>query len=130
MGTLWPEVCRGVLQASLGVALQSTLLLGLGLVAGHIFRRRGPALCALVYQVSLVGTLLGALFSLSLGRHFEPLWNVSLPSSTGRPAQSASWRHGLPAEPPAEAAGLGTENRDWLAPWMIRRPRLQLRWRT
>ena len=65
------ELCRTMLQIGLGVALQATMLLGLGLLAGSLLHRHGPSLRALTYQVTLIGTLAGALFSLPLGRTFN-----------------------------------------------------------
>jgi beta-lactamase regulating signal transducer with metallopeptidase domain len=105
-GALLPELCRSLLQVGIGLTLQSTLLLGLGLLAGRALRRRGPALTSLIYQVSLAGTVLGALLSLGLGRHFPPLWSVSLPSAVGRPASSASWQAG-PSVAPRGVAPFG-----------------------
>src|SRR5947209_2101595 len=74
-----PGVCRSLLQAGIGLAFQSTLLLGLGLLAGWALRRRGPALASLIYRATLGGTLLGVLFSCLLGGFLSPLWCVSLP---------------------------------------------------
>src|SRR5689334_429545 len=56
-----PGLCRSLLQSGMGLVLQSTLLLGLGMLAGRALRRRGPALASLIYRVSLTGALPGAL---------------------------------------------------------------------
>jgi beta-lactamase regulating signal transducer with metallopeptidase domain len=87
-----PEICRGLLQAGLGLALQSTLLLGSGLLAGRALRRHGPALASLIYRVTLTGALLAALVSLCVGSAFQPLWRVSLP-----PAADTSLHRARPA---------------------------------
>jgi beta-lactamase regulating signal transducer with metallopeptidase domain len=113
-GVFLPELCRDALQVGLGLALQSTLLLGLGLLAARVLRARGPGLAALIYQVCLCGTVAGALLSVVVGGQFQPLWSVSLPSVTGEALPSAAWQSGavLPGE-----AGSGAGSHD---PWGLR----------
>jgi beta-lactamase regulating signal transducer with metallopeptidase domain len=89
VGSLF-DLCRTILQGGLGVALQSTLLLGLGLLAGCLLRGRGPSLAAFIYRVTLIGTLSGALFSLLLGPHLQPPWSVSLPTVKPHPIRRAA----------------------------------------
>jgi beta-lactamase regulating signal transducer with metallopeptidase domain len=116
-----PGLCRSLLQSGMGLVLQSTLLLGLGLLAGRALRRRGPALASLIYRVSLTGALIGALGSGVLGGFLPPRWRVSLPLlppdsvHSARPAilrrpgalaEAASYNlpdTGLPAAPAAPA---------------------------
>ena len=96
-GSLSSE-CRTALQIGLGMALQSTLLLGLGLLAGSLLRHRGASLQSLLYQVTLFGTLSGATFSFVLGPHLQLPWSVSLPPVAPRPARQTAL-DGWPASP-------------------------------
>jgi len=100
-----PALCRSIVQVGIGVALQSTLLLGLGLLAGRIWQRRGPALPALIYQVTLVAALLGGLLSVALGGRLQPFWRLSLPPADGssvRDPRSGPWPAAWPG---GESAG-------------------------
>src|SRR5690242_1836407 len=76
-----PAVCRNLLQVGIGLALQSTLLLGLGLLAGQRLRLRGPAAAALVYRTTLVSVVLSALLAMPIGGRLSPRWVVTLPAS-------------------------------------------------
>src|SRR5947209_18942032 len=76
-----PAVCRNLLQMGIGLALQSTLLLGLRLLAGQRLRSRGPAVAALVYRTTLVSVVLSALLAMPIGGRLSPRWVVTLPSS-------------------------------------------------
>src|SRR6478609_4554753 len=89
--------------AGLGVGLQSTLLLAVGLWAGFLLRRRGPAMRVLVYRATLAVVVVGALVSLGgSGRHSTVL-RVGLPGAEdgglylGRPPFSALARRAAPA---------------------------------
>src|SRR5437870_4828278 len=92
-----PVVCRSLLQIGIGLALQSTLLLAAGLLAGRWLRRLGPAASAFVYQATLVSLVLGALLAMPFGGRFAPLWAIALP-----PAQEVA---GVPVVP--DIAGPG-----------------------
>src|SRR5262249_45215985 len=86
--------CRLVVQIGIGLALQSTLLLALGLLAAGALRRHGPFLRSLIYQATLVSTLASSLTSAFLGGHFQPLWRIALPPITGQarlPALADGW---------------------------------------
>lgn len=48
----------GSVQAAAAVLLQSTVLIGLGLVAGRLLRTRGAALQSAVYRTTLVAVVL------------------------------------------------------------------------
>jgi beta-lactamase regulating signal transducer with metallopeptidase domain len=109
-----PIVCRNLLQVGVGLALQSTLLLGVGLLAAWQLRRRGPAVSSFVYRATLVSLVLGALLAMPIGRRWAPLWVVALPASQeggggtlvpdrgdGRGAQTMS----LPRPPLASGRG-------------------------
>src|SRR5207245_3234981 len=72
-------VCRRWLQAGIGVLIQATLLLALGLLAGRMLSSRGPALQSLVYRATLGAVAISALASLFLAGSFSALWSVSLP---------------------------------------------------
>src|SRR5436190_20461775 len=98
-----PGLCRSILQVCIGLALQSTLLLGLGLLAGWTLRSRGPALASLIYRSSLLGTLLAVLVSLCLSRVRQPLWEVSLPPAADPVSQPARLARALEAGDPDAA---------------------------
>src|SRR5438105_2746379 len=100
LGAALPELCRRMLQIGIGLALQSTLLLGLALLVDRALRRRGPALRSFLYRAVLVATLVGGLASLIAGQHFQPLWSVSLPLPGKQPALVVS-----SLGPPAAANG-------------------------
>jgi beta-lactamase regulating signal transducer with metallopeptidase domain len=74
-----PGVCRNLLQVGIGLALQSMLLLAVGLLAGRHFRRRGPAVSTFVYKATLISLVLGALLAMPLGGRIAPLWAIALP---------------------------------------------------
>lgn len=116
LASFLPGACRNLLQAGMGLALQSTLMLLAGLLAGGRVRRRGPAAADLVYRATVVAAILGALLALSIGGRFQPRWTIALP-----PAEEAANRtlapdvgavRGTPAMPmprfvPAGGPGLG-----------------------
>lgn len=77
------EGCRNVLQAGIGVLIQSTLLLALGLLAGKLLQRRGPVLQSLVYRMTLGAVVASMLLSVLLAGSFHLLWSVSLPPAPG-----------------------------------------------
>ena len=54
-------------------------VLGLGLLIDPALRRHGPALRSLIYRVTLAVILACGLASVLVGRHFQPVWSVSLP---------------------------------------------------
>jgi beta-lactamase regulating signal transducer with metallopeptidase domain len=95
-------LCRGLLPGGLAVLLQSTLLLLLGLCAGRLLSRRGPAYQSAVYRAALVGVLLAALSPLAPVR---PAWPVSpLPLSTLPPVPVAPPPAAVDGGQPASAA--------------------------
>src|SRR5690242_12886784 len=111
------EACRNLLQVGMGLLLRSTLLLGLGLLAGRRVRRRGPGATVLVYRATVIAALLGPLAALPLAARFQPVWTIALPSAqgAGRQAQWAdvgTMRRGgampAPRYVPAGGPGLGT----------------------
>ncbi len=68
-----------LLSAALGLLLQSTVLLLLGLLALWLARRRGPAVQSLVGRATLAGVALTLLLAAPLTGHVRPLWRVTLP---------------------------------------------------
>src|SRR5713101_2726869 len=78
-----PGACRNLLQAGMGLALQSTLVLLAGLVAGRRLRQRGPAAETLVYRATVLAATLGTLLALAVGGHFQPRWAIALPPAGG-----------------------------------------------
>jgi beta-lactamase regulating signal transducer with metallopeptidase domain len=94
------EGCRALVQVGLGLALQSTLLLLVGLLIGQLLRRYGPTLTALVYKVTVAGVISGALLSISLGGHLKPLWVLALPPAQemegGAPVEASRDLHEIP----------------------------------
>src|SRR5438874_1813983 len=75
------DLCRSLVQIGLGLAMQSTLLLGGGLVAAQCLRRRGPAVGSLVYKATLVSVLLGALLAVPVGGQLAPWGAFVLPAA-------------------------------------------------
>jgi len=69
-----------LLPAALGLLLQSTVLLLLGLFALGFVRRRGPAVQSLVGRATLAGVGLTLLLAAPLSGHVRPLWRVTLPA--------------------------------------------------
>ncbi len=85
IGALTP-LCRTLLTAGVGLLVQSTLLLLLGLLAGAALHRRGcPAAAVFVYRAALVGIAAGALLSLVFADRFRPVWSITLPSASPPP---------------------------------------------
>src|SRR5712692_8460026 len=77
-----PEICRSFLQAGIGVLIQATLLLVLGLAAGRLLSARGPALRSLIYRATLGAIALSVLFSLRLAGSIPARWSVTLPPTS------------------------------------------------
>src|SRR5215212_4042914 len=77
--------CEVVVLTGLSLAAQSTFLLGVGLLAGQLGRRRGPVWQALVYRATLASVAAGALCFMSLAPHWRPLWRVTLPPASSAP---------------------------------------------
>ena len=111
-----PGGCRSLLQIGLGLALQSTLVLLAGLLAGQRLRRRGPAAAVMAYRATVVAALLGTLLALTIGGRFQPGWAIALPPAQGPvetvPAPGTAAARGTPALPvprfvPAGGPGLG-----------------------
>jgi beta-lactamase regulating signal transducer with metallopeptidase domain len=71
--------CRTVLQVGLGILIQSTLLLLLGLGASGRLRRLGPAVQSLICRSTLAAVICAALLAPLLAEQIEPLWRLSLP---------------------------------------------------
>src|SRR2546427_5989510 len=85
-----PGACRDLLQIGMGLALQSTLVLLAGLLAGRSLRRRGPAAQALVYRATVLAAILGALLALAIGGRFQPRWTIALPPAEGAANRAAA----------------------------------------
>ncbi len=68
-----------LLPIALGLLLQSTVLLLVGLLALWLARRRGPAVQSLVGRATLAGVALTLLLAAPLTGHVRPLWRVTLP---------------------------------------------------
>jgi beta-lactamase regulating signal transducer with metallopeptidase domain len=76
----------GLSRAGFGLAIQSTILLALGLVVGAMVRRRGPVARALVYRGTMAALVLSAVLSLSLAAPMSERTLISLPQAqAGRP---------------------------------------------
>jgi len=90
---------------ALGLLLQSAALLGLGLLAVRLARRRGQAVQSLIGRATLAGVGLSLLLAAPLSGHVRPLWRVTLPSAatgTEKPGRLAPPRLGLPPLPRRE----------------------------
>src|SRR5207247_431287 len=94
-----PALCWNLLQVGLGLALQSTLVLGVGLLTGQRIRQRGPSVTAFVYRVTLVSLVLGALLAIPIGGRLAPGWIFTLPA----PQEAGSG---------TMMSAIGTERRD------------------
>ncbi len=71
-----------LLPIALGLLLQSTALLLLGLLALRLTRRRGPAVQSLVGRATLAGVGLTLLLAAPLTGRVRPLWHVTLPAAS------------------------------------------------
>ena len=92
-----------LLPAALGLLLQSTALLTLGLLALWLTRRRGPAVQTLIERATLVGVAL-TLLAVPLSGHVQPLWRVPVPESPAFKTEGV----GVPPAPNSGGAGLET----------------------
>ena len=72
IGLLLAESCRSLLEMGITLLLQSTLLLLVGLLAGRLLLRQGPAIQSLVYRATLVGVLVGATLSAAHAPSIRP----------------------------------------------------------
>ena len=70
-----------LLPIGLGLLLQSTVLLLLGLLALRLARRRGPAVQSLIGRATLAGVGLSLLLAGPLTGHIRPLWRVTIPTA-------------------------------------------------
>jgi prepilin-type processing-associated H-X9-DG protein len=96
---------------ALGLLLQSTVLLGLGLAALRLVRRRGSAVQSLVGRATLAGVGLTLLLAAPLTGHIQPLWHVTLPVASVSPTPNSR------EEPtPPQAASGRTHPGSFLAP--------------
>jgi len=78
-----------LLPIALGLLLQSTALLGLGLTALRLVRRRGPAVQSLIGRATLAGVGLTLLLAAPLTGHIRPLWHVTLPVASVSPTPNS-----------------------------------------
>jgi len=96
-----------LLSAALGLLLQSTVLLLLGLLALWLARRRGPAVQSLVGRATLAGVGLALLLAAPLTGHVRPLWRVTLPAAP--PVGVGYLRPEKMAPPAPNSGGAGGE---------------------
>jgi len=73
------EALRHVLQAGIGIWLQSTWLLILGLAFGALVRRRGALASSAAYRGTLVSVVVSAILGATLAGHIRPLVSINLP---------------------------------------------------
>src|SRR4051794_38578459 len=97
------EICRGALQVGLGLLIQSTLLLAVGLMAGAKLSSRSPALRCLVYRSTLVVVATAGVLSVLFSGGLRPLWRPTLPPAHIAAAQSPP-SGPLPGAPPIETS--------------------------
>ncbi len=96
-----------LLPIALGLLLQSTTLLLLGLVAMRLAQRRGPAVQSLLGRATLAGVGLALLLAAPLTGHIRPIWIVKVTSGPPSPTfRGAIFGHGgaLLAAPSAPSA--------------------------
>ncbi|BDI29739.1 hypothetical protein CCAX7_17900 [Capsulimonas corticalis] len=72
------ELCRHFLELGIGVLIQSTCLIVLGLIAGRLLRRRGPFFELAAYRATLACVVVSALMAASMAGRVQPLWSVSI----------------------------------------------------
>ena len=77
-----------LLPIALGLLLQSTALLLLGLVAMRLARRRGPAVQSLIGRATLAGVGLALVLAGPLAGHIKPVWRVAVGEPTPRQVAS------------------------------------------
>jgi len=99
-----------LLPIALGLLLQSTALLLLGLLALRLALRRGPAVQSLIGRATLAGVGLALLLAAPLTGRVRPLWHVTLPASPPAP------NNGGVATPPPGAATLPRRESKELGP--------------
>ncbi len=92
-----------LLPRALGLLLESTALLGLGLAALYLSRQRGQAVQSLVARATLAGVGLSLLLAVPLSGHVRPLWRVMLPGAAigteKKPGEPTPSRSGSPPLP-------------------------------
>ena len=66
-----------LLPLALGILLQSTVSIALGLLALHFTRRHGPVLQSWISRATLTSTVLLMVFSAPLSRSVPALWHIS-----------------------------------------------------
>ena len=78
-GTAWHEMSYAVVNSGGLLLLQTTALVGAGLCAAWLFRRKGAAIESTVLRVTLVAVLLCPVISLCMGALGAGRIDVSLP---------------------------------------------------
>ena len=81
-GTLelqWLSFCGSSISFAVNWFLQSTLLIGAGLLAAWLFRARGSAFQSVVYRTTLFAVLLGPVVSLAMAYCGLEGWSMKLP---------------------------------------------------
>jgi beta-lactamase regulating signal transducer with metallopeptidase domain len=88
--------------------VQSTLLLGVGLLAGRLLRTRGPAFLSIVYRTILVAVLLCPLASMALAGMGLPGFAILLHDRS----EGGSAEAGPPGSPPAAVPANGDRSEE------------------
>ena len=73
-----------LLPIALGLLIQSTALLLLGLVVMRFARRHGPAVQSLIGRATLAGVALALLLAWPLAGHIRPVWRIRVGEPTPR----------------------------------------------
>ena len=103
-----------LLPIALGLMLQSTALLLLGLAALSLARHRGPALQSLIGCATLAGVGLALLVAAPLAGHIRPLWHVTMPvrplaPHSGGAGEEPTTAHEFATPPGAGGEGVSDE---------------------
>ena len=86
------DCAAGVTGFGVNWLIQSSLLLGGGLVIGWLLRRRGPAAQSVIYRATLVAVLVCPMATWALSQMGMPGWSVNLPVpwTRGEPVLAAA----------------------------------------
>jgi beta-lactamase regulating signal transducer with metallopeptidase domain len=74
----WSDVCHHIVELGLGVFIQSSCLITLGLFAGRLLRRRGPSFELAAYRATFVCVVVSALMASAAFGRVRPLYQISI----------------------------------------------------
>src|SRR5947209_7329334 len=83
------ELCRSLLEIGATVWLQAAVVILIGLAAGALLRRRGPAVQSLVYKTTLLAVAACILVTVGFGGYRAARYRFTLPESRMEQASSS-----------------------------------------